>query len=327
MTRRSFSALLTVAAAALGASSQAQSLPAPPSPPGDRRIVLTAPEMLREAGAIAEQVAANRRQVSDHLDRAVQARDELGLGCLDECLREIDEVDQSLRAARGRLRGAIERRDEARRHHEFSLATIFRARADQLQAEARMCVGEETGVFDPNSWSGPLIVPMRCENGTPSLWATRGDDFFAMGPCEPDYVPMPTPPRTSAPAHASAPRPAVFIHFPLAEGSDRTCLAWEPQLVPLGPATPGLVRLALPAGALRPGLVVRVDGAPHLAMGDTPTAREEGVRREELTLDVRRLAPGSHEVSVRWRDARGRVCTRPVAIEGAAPHGPEVSGR
>lgn len=112
-----------------------------------RTANLTGSEQVREAGRIIESMSALRRRVSDMLDRARQERDIIKVNCLNDKLTQIDVTLRSAREHQDLLQTAVSINNEGQRNHEYALMTIFRQRAEGLEAEARQCVGEDASAF------------------------------------------------------------------------------------------------------------------------------------------------------------------------------------
>ena len=123
----------------------------------ERRANLSGPDQLREATRIIESIGSLRRRVSDMLDRARQERDIIKVNCLNDKLTQIDVTLRSAREHQELLSTAVGINNDGQRNHEFALLTIFRQRADNLEAEARQCIGEEAANFG-NQFESRLIV-------------------------------------------------------------------------------------------------------------------------------------------------------------------------
>jgi hypothetical protein len=134
-----------------------------------REAALSGADQLREATAIIETMNAQRRQVSDLLDRARQERDIIKVYCLDDKLTQIDVTLRSAREHQELLQTAVSINNDGMRHHEFQLMTIFRQRSSGLEAEARQCLGEDTGTFDRDSRNILLVDPNIAEQDTTTL--------------------------------------------------------------------------------------------------------------------------------------------------------------
>lgn len=131
---------------------------------GQRRTAnLSGPDQVREANAIVEEVRRVRRQVSDMLDSARQERDIIKVNCLNDKLTQIDVTLRSAREHQDLLQTAVSINNDGQRNHEFQLMNIFRSRSEVLETEARQCIGEETGTFDPTR----TVITVRIDPNIP----------------------------------------------------------------------------------------------------------------------------------------------------------------
>lgn len=130
---------------------------------------LSGADQLREANAVVEAMNTQRRQVSDMLDRARQERDIIKVNCLNDKLTQIDVTLRSAREHQELLQTAVSINNDGQRNHEFQLMTIFRQRAGALEAEARECIGEDTGTFDRDTRNTISIDPNIAEQDTTTL--------------------------------------------------------------------------------------------------------------------------------------------------------------
>ncbi len=135
----------------------------------ERVAQLSGADQLREAGAVIETMNGQRRQVSDLLDRARQERDIIKVNCLNDKLTQIDVTLRSAREHQDLLQTAVSINNDGQRNHEFQLMTIFRQRAQNLEAEARECIGEDTGTFDRDSRNTFIVDPNIADQDTTTL--------------------------------------------------------------------------------------------------------------------------------------------------------------
>lgn len=124
-----------------------------------RQANLSGPEQMREAGRIIESMTTMRRRVSDMLDRARQERDIIKVNCLNDKLTQIDVTLRSAREHQDLLQTAVGINNDGQRNHEYALLTIFRQRAESLEAEARQCIGEEAGGFGEGTTISVRVNP------------------------------------------------------------------------------------------------------------------------------------------------------------------------
>ena len=103
------------------------------------------------------------------LDEARRQKDVVKTTCLSDKLAQIEVATRSARERQTALKAAIARGDTDIRNHEFAVLSVLRQRAEQLDAEANQCVGEELGfpgetkityAIDPNIASvDPTVAP------------------------------------------------------------------------------------------------------------------------------------------------------------------------
>jgi len=127
--------------------------------PSARQANLSGPEQMREGGRIVESMTTMRRRVSDMLDRSRQERDIIKVNCLNDKLTQIDVTLRSAREHQDLLQTAVGINNDGQRNHEYALLTIFRQRAESLEAEARQCIGEEAGGFGEGTTISVRVNP------------------------------------------------------------------------------------------------------------------------------------------------------------------------
>jgi len=81
--------------------------------------------------------------VRRELAAARAARDVVKTLCLNDKLSQIDVGIRSARDRQTSLQAAVQRHDTELANHEFSVLVVLRQRAEQLNAEANQCIGEE----------------------------------------------------------------------------------------------------------------------------------------------------------------------------------------
>ena len=135
----------------------------------ERVAQLSGADQLREAGTVIETMNGQRRQVSDLLDRARQERDIIKVNCLNDKLTQIDVTLRSAREHQDLLSTAVSINNDGQRNHEFTLLTIFRSRSENLENEARQCIGEDTGTFDRGTIVTLRVDPNIAEQDTTTL--------------------------------------------------------------------------------------------------------------------------------------------------------------
>ncbi len=146
-------------------SATAQQPAAAPTPPQDaqvgfeRRPQLSPQDELAQADASLARMDQAGGTVRRQLEAARAARDVVKTLCLNDKLSQIDVATRSARDRQSSLQAAVQRGDSELANHEFTVLTVLRQRAEQLNAEANQCIGEEvafvgqtqvTTTVDPN---------------------------------------------------------------------------------------------------------------------------------------------------------------------------------
>ncbi len=133
----------------VGGSAMAQQpAPAPPAPPNaqvgfERNAQLSPQDQLTQSDAILTRMDQAAGTVRRQLEAARAARDVVKTLCLNDKLSQIDVAVRSARDRQSSLQAAVQRTDTELSNHEFTILTVLRQRAEQLNAEANQCIGEE----------------------------------------------------------------------------------------------------------------------------------------------------------------------------------------
>jgi len=117
---------------------------------------------------IAKMQASSTR-VRHLLDEARRAKDVIKTTCLQDKLAQIEVALKSARERSAALKAAIARADNDVRNHEFQVLNVLRQRAEQLDAEANQCIGEELGFPGETKQTfkvDPNIAPVDPGTGT-----------------------------------------------------------------------------------------------------------------------------------------------------------------
>jgi hypothetical protein len=131
------------------ATAQQPAAPAAGGPPQDaqvgfeRRPQLSPQDELTQADVILTRMDQAAGTVRRQLEAARAARDVVKTLCLNDKLSQIDVAVRSARDRQASLQAAVQRSDAELANHEFTVLTVLRQRADQLNAEANQCIGEE----------------------------------------------------------------------------------------------------------------------------------------------------------------------------------------
>ena len=102
-----------------------------------------------DQAALSDQYVAkmgtSSTRVRHLLDEARRQKDVVKTTCLSDKLAQIEVASRSSKERSAALKSAIARGDTDLRNHEFSVLNVLRQRAEQLDAEANQCIGEELG--------------------------------------------------------------------------------------------------------------------------------------------------------------------------------------
>lgn len=85
------------------------------------------------------------KRVRHLLDEARRNKDVVKVTCLSDKLNQITVAVKSANERSAALKAAIARGDTDVRNHEFQVLVVLKTRADQVDAEANQCIGEELG--------------------------------------------------------------------------------------------------------------------------------------------------------------------------------------
>lgn len=153
---------LVLAGVAYAASAVAQGNVAPspstsssPQPTNDlslqREVDLTPAEMLERASLIVSRIEQAGAGIRRALETARTNKDVVKTLCLNDKLNEVDTATRSARSHRDQLATAVATSNADNAQHEFSLLSVFKARVDQVQADANLCIGSEASVIGNNA--------------------------------------------------------------------------------------------------------------------------------------------------------------------------------
>ena len=106
------------------------------TPPGDQVAV---------TDGYIKKIEASAKRVRHLLDEARRNKDVVKATCLSDMLAQIEVALKGVRDRSASLKAAAARGDNDVRNHEFGVATNLKKRADQLDAQANQCIGEELG--------------------------------------------------------------------------------------------------------------------------------------------------------------------------------------
>ncbi len=97
-----------------------------------------------------------RSSVRRDLEEARQQRDVVKTLCLND---KLNQLDVALRSGNERFRAldlAAKRSDKDLTSHEFTILSVLHQRAEQLDGEAKQCIGKEVGFVGESSVKGSV---------------------------------------------------------------------------------------------------------------------------------------------------------------------------
>jgi hypothetical protein len=132
----------------LGADRSATAQPAPNNPPDaqlgfERTPQLSPQEQIAQSDSILSRMDAAAATVRHQLEVARTARDVVKTLCLNDKLSQLDVAVRSARDRQSSLQASVQRGDTELATHEYTILAVLRQRAEQLNAEANQCIGEE----------------------------------------------------------------------------------------------------------------------------------------------------------------------------------------
>lgn len=130
---------------------------------------LSGPEQMQEGDRALEVMTGMRQRVSTLLDQARLQRDIIKVNCLNDKLTQLDVTLRSAREHQELLSTAVSISNDGQRNHEFTLLTIFRSHATDLEGEAQLCIGEDPGMGDSTTQVRLGVDPGITERDTTQL--------------------------------------------------------------------------------------------------------------------------------------------------------------
>lgn len=161
------------------AGAQAPDGTADANPTPSKQVNLSIPEQLEAGSTYLNRMESIRATVSRDLEEARQQRDVVKTLCLND---KLNQLDVALRSGGERYRAlevAAKRGDQDLTSHEFTILTVLHQRSQQLDAEAKQCIGKEVGFVGESS------IRVDIEPGMPDEDVTEGPDLNVV-PSPPD---------------------------------------------------------------------------------------------------------------------------------------------
>ena len=144
---------------------------------------LTPQQQVDKAEAILGRLQNGASTVSKQLGEARNSRDVVKVLCLNDKLSQMDVALRSAQDRKASLATAAQGNNVELANHEFTILTVLKNRADQLQAEANQCIGEEAAFVGATQTTTTIDPDIPVVDQTPY---PPTDPIFISGP------PLPT---------------------------------------------------------------------------------------------------------------------------------------
>lgn len=150
------------------ASAQA---PEPQDDVGIRQVQLSPQDQVTKSQEYLTRMEAIRAQIQRDLEEARNQNDVVKTLCLDDKLNQIDVAITNAGDRAKSLGVAAERGDNDLAHHEFTILSVLYERANQLDAEAKQCIGKEVGIVGESSTSMTIedVLPLEDSSEYPDF--------------------------------------------------------------------------------------------------------------------------------------------------------------
>ncbi|MEQ9323158.1 MAG: hypothetical protein RIF41_28585 [Polyangiaceae bacterium] len=118
---------------------------------GAKQVNLSTADQVQAAETYLANMETTRESIRRDLEDARQQRDVVKTLCLND---KLNQLDVAIRSATERKRGldlAASRGDTDLANHEFTILSVLFQRGQQLDAEAKQCIGKEVGFVGESS--------------------------------------------------------------------------------------------------------------------------------------------------------------------------------
>jgi hypothetical protein len=139
---------------------------APAAPGGAKQVDLSPADQVQAAQGYLRNMETTRDHIRRDLEDARQQRDVVKTLCLND---KLNQLDVALRSANERKRGldlAASRGDQDLANHEFTILSVLFQRGQQLDAEAKQCIGKEVGFVGESSTTVDIAPNLPIEDPT-----------------------------------------------------------------------------------------------------------------------------------------------------------------
>jgi hypothetical protein len=122
-----------------------------PPATGAKMVTLTPQEQLAQAKSFATSFETVRDGIRRELEEARKKNDVVKKLCLDDKLNQIDNAIAKSGDRLKALEAAVKQGDVDLANHEYTILSVLNQRAQQLDAEAKLCVGKEINTVGDSS--------------------------------------------------------------------------------------------------------------------------------------------------------------------------------
>lgn len=137
-----------------------------PGPALSKQVDLSPADQLGQAQSFLNRMETIRNSVRRSLEEARQQRDVVKTLCLNDKLNQIDVALRSANERKRSLELAAKRSDQDLANHEFTILNVLYQRTQQLDAEAKQCIGKEIGFVGESSVTVEVDPNMPTEDPT-----------------------------------------------------------------------------------------------------------------------------------------------------------------
>ncbi len=145
-------------ASAQGAPQGGPAVPA--APDVSKQANLSIAEQVAQSEKIVARMESTRDAVRRDLEEARQQRDVVKTLCLNDKLNQLDVALRSGTERQRALKLAADRNDKELTNHEYTILAVLNQRAEQLDSEAKQCIGKEVGFVGESSTTSDVDVGM-----------------------------------------------------------------------------------------------------------------------------------------------------------------------
>ncbi len=123
-----------------------------PGPAGpSKQVQLSTSDQLQKANTFLARMESVRQRITVQLAEARQQRDVVKILCLDDKLNQLDVALRSAKERKRELEAAAKEGKKELINHHFTILSVLFQRTEQLDAEAKQCIGKEVGIVGESS--------------------------------------------------------------------------------------------------------------------------------------------------------------------------------